>query len=126
MLRTTTLLIVMALAVGPTGSFACVLWCSTPAADAHRRAVGCHDASPAAPTGRQIASVAGCHDAAAIAPFLTEARQAESGYSASVAASPALGQSRPTVHDRDGIAAAWPVFNAEQPRAPSSRPVLRV
>ena len=124
MLRTATLLIVMMLAGGPVGSIGCDLWCASPAAEAHHRSVGCHDASHVLPPGQQIASVAGCHDAAAITPFVTEARQTES---APVAAAPlALFDSNSTGPDNDDTTAGWCVSNTQPSRPPSSRAVLRV
>lgn len=126
MLRTTTLLIVMLLAGGPTGSLICESWCGTPAADAHHRAAGCHDAYQAAPKGQQLARYAGCHDATGMAPFVAEARQTESGHSEYVAAAVTFVQPRSTVHHSNGNAAVWSVFNGPSPHVPVSRPVLRV
>ena len=124
MLRTWTLLFVLVLAVGPPGSLACELWCSSPAAEDHHRAVGCHDASHTFLPGPQIASTAGCHDAAVNRLFVTEARQTES---APVAAAPvALFDSSSIGADNDETSASWCVFNVQPPRPPSSRAVLRV
>ena len=125
MLRTTTLLIVMVLAGGPSGSLACELWCTTAAADAHHRAVGCHDASAASATGQQIESAAGCHDAAVITSFVTEARQTES---TSVAAAPlTLFRSASIDPDNDASTAGWCPFKVQPPRQSSPRTtVLRV
>ena len=126
MLRTATLLIVVVLAGASTRSLACELWCATPAADTHHRAVGCHDASQAEPKAARIARHAGCHDAVAIMPFITEARQTESRFFGYVATSPALFQSRSIVQHNDGIVTGWSVFNGQPPHGSSSRPVLRV
>jgi hypothetical protein len=124
MLRTTSLLIVMVLAAGPAGSLACDLWCNSPAADPHHRAIGCHDASPASPIGQQIAPASGCHDAAGIAPFVREVRQTES--LGNPIASPAVVELSSIGIDHDGIATGWWVFKVQPPRPPSSRAVLRV
>ena len=123
MLRT-ALLIVLVMAGNPIGSLACELWCNSPAGADHHRAVGCHDASQSGSTGQQIAHVDGCHDAAAIAPFVAEVRQAESAPVATAAA--ALFDTSSITPDNDETAAGWCVFNAQPPRPPSSRAVLRV
>ena len=118
MLRTTTLLIVMVLTGGPTSSLVCELWCSAPAAEDHHRTIGCHDASTSAPKGQQIGAAGGCHDAVAVAPYVTAARQAESG--------PATTQTSPMTPDLDGVPAAWSVFQAESPRGQSLHTILRI
>ena len=123
MVATTTLLIVLTLAGGPAGSLACELWCSSPAAEDHQRAVGCHDASRTWPTGQQVVSTTGCHDAAALTPFLTEARQTESD-SVAAAASPCVDSSA-IGPDNVGATAGCYVFNVQSPRPPTSRVVLR-
>jgi hypothetical protein len=124
MLGATTLLIVLTLAGGPAGSLACELWCGSPAAEDHRRAVGCHDASRTWPTGPQVASTAGCHDAAAITPFVTEARHTES---ARVATTPvALFDSIAIGRAIDETTAGWCLFNVQSLRPPASRALLRL
>lgn len=123
MLRPTMLLIVMFLAGGPTSSLVCELWCGGPAAEDHHRTLGCHDASTSAPEGQQIAAVGGCHDAVAAAPFLTEARQTESGPAATDAAVLQRGSMTP---DIDRVAAGCPVFQVQPPRGPSLRAILRI
>ena len=126
MLRTTPLLIVMVLAGDPTGSLACELWCSTPAAQDHHRAIGCHDASRHSPQGRQIASItptADCLDAAVVTPFVAEARQTESD---AAAAPPTLFEFGSNDPDHDEIAADWWVFKVPPRRPSSSSAVLRV
>jgi hypothetical protein len=115
---------VMFLAVGPASAFACELWCSTPAADIHHRAVGCHDASLATSTDQQIVSTARCDGAAVMTPFISEARQAESGYGA--AAPPVLLHFGSIPPDNDESSAPWSVFNVQTPGVPASRAVLRI
>lgn len=121
--RTTTLLIVMFLAGGPTSSLVCELWCGGAAAEDHYRTIGCHDAFTCAPEGQQIAAVGGCHDAVAIAPFLTEALQTESGPAVTEAAVLQLGSMIP---DANGVSAAWRVFQVRPPRGSSLHTILRV
>lgn len=123
MLRPTTLLIVMFLGGGPTGSLVCELWCGGLAAEDHHRSIGYHDASTCAPEGQQIAAAGGCHDAVAAAPFLTEARQIESGPAATDAAVLQLGS---MTQDLDRVGAGCPVFQVHPPRGPSLHAVLRV
>ena len=123
MLRTTTLLIVAILAGGSVGSLGCELWCASPAAANHHRAVGCHDASRPLPPGPQIASTVGCHDAAATTPFVTEARQTET----LVAVTPgALFDSSAIGVDIDETTAGWCVFNVQAARPPAFRTILRI
>jgi hypothetical protein len=125
MIRTTTLLIVMAMVGSPLGSAACELWCNSPAGEEHHGVVGCQDASQSGPTGQQIApSVPGCHDAAAIAPFVAEARPAESAPLRTAAV--ALFDASSIAPDTEEAAAGWCVFDVQPPRPPSSRAVLRV
>ena len=126
MLRSTTLLIVLVLAGGSTRSLACELWCTTAAAGTHQRAVGCHDASQAAPKGPRIARNTDCHDAVATTLFVTEARQTESRSSACSAAWPAVVPFGSMVAGDHAIAAGYCVFSVSPPRPPSSRSVLRV
>ena len=124
MLRTTTLLIVMVLAGGPTRSLACELWCSSLAGANHQRAVGCDDASRNVPTDQQVRSITRCHAAAANTPFVTEARQTKS---ALVAATPvALVDSSSIGPDSDETTAGRCVFNVQPRRPTSARTLLRV
>ena len=125
MLRTTTLLIVTVLVGGPSSSFACELWCDSPAGGDHRRAVGCHDASQSGPQGPRIAPyVVDCDPATAIAPFVNEARQTEvRKLAAARLAFLQLGSIGPR---HDDVAAGWWVFDVQQLRPSSSRDVLRV
>lgn len=126
MRHTTTLLIVLVLSADPAGSLACELWCSTPAAQDHHRAIGCHDASRHSLRGRHvtlITSTPRCHDAAAIAPFVSEARQTES---AQVASSHAALFAAGSVGPEDEATIGGCAFIVRPPRPPSSRAVLRV
>lgn len=124
MFRTSTLLIVMVLVVGPVASFACDLWCTTPAARAHHEAVGCHETRHNPPEHQQIASTGKCHDAAVGAPpFIPEARQTESA--PAVPATLAFFDSSSLGAD-DEAALSWYVVSLQPPRPASSRAVLRV
>jgi hypothetical protein len=124
MFRTTTLLIAMVLSGVPAASLVCELWCNSPAGDNHHRAVGCHDASDAAPSGQQIASTADCHGVVAMTPFVTEVRQTESASGAVV--SPAHFQSESIGPDTGGATAGRSSFSVQPSRPASSRAVLRV
>lgn len=124
MLRTASL-IVLILAGSPVGSLACELWCNSPAGDHHHRAVGCHDASRSQRKGQQIAPyVAGCQDAAVIVPFVAEAQRVQSAPAAAAAA--VRFDTGSIAPDNDKTAAGWCVINAQPPRPPSFRAVLRV
>ncbi len=122
MLRPTTLLITMVLAGGPTGSLACELWCTSPAAEDHHREAGCHDSSEAAPKGSQLTLGADCHDDVATMPAVIEARHAESGYGGAVSAFFTSG----SLVRYGGSVASWSAFKVQPPHASSSRAVLRV
>jgi hypothetical protein len=123
MLRTTTLLIVMVLA-GPGGSLACDLWCGTPAAEDHHRAVGCHDASQKLRIGRQVASTIGCHVADPAEPVIAEVRQTAT---ARVAAVPLVLSTFSWIALSNHVTnAGWAVRNSRPPRPASSRIILRV
>jgi hypothetical protein len=104
MLRTTTLLIVMMLLGNPGGALACERWCTSPAAEGHHRAVGCHSAT-------------------VITPFVIEARQTES---ASVAPLPLVLFAFRAIGLDDEVAAGWRIFNVQPPRPGSSGAVLRI
>lgn len=124
MLRTSTLLIVIVLAGGPVGLLACDLWCTSPGADGHHSAVGCHHrTSQISFIDQQVTPAVGCHDAADITPFLTEARQSES---TSPAAVPLTSFDREGLERNDDVAQGWRVLALQPPRPSSSRPVLRV
>lgn len=122
MLRTTTLLLVMALASGPAGALTCEVWCSTAAAESHH-AAGCHDASRGWPMHQQVASTAGCHDAAVLSLFPGEARLIESQR---MAAPLALFQFEWVAAGTSAIAGAWCGLDVAPPRPSSSGSVLRV
>jgi hypothetical protein len=122
MFRTTTLLIVMGLAGGPTSSLLCELWCQPSAASNQYEAVGCHDASSGVAGSRHIAAVPDCSEAGPTAPFLTEAKRG--GLAPTLEA--ALGEPVAAA-DAIGCATAW--SRARQlppPRGPSPHTILRI
>jgi hypothetical protein len=73
--------------------------------------------------GQQIGAVGGCHDAVAVAPYVTEAREAESGPAATQTAVLQLGAMAPEI---GRVAAGWSVFQVQPPRGPSLQTVLRI
>ena len=75
MLRAAILLIALAVAGAPLAPAACGLWCTTPSAEQHHHAVGCHRMSNGSAAGEWIATAAGeCPDTVSASPFLNEAR----------------------------------------------------
>ena len=119
MLRATTLLILMGLAGGPISSLICELWCSSPAAEAHHRAVGCHNAFTTAGAGQEIVARGCCHDAVSIAPLPAEAKPTNSGPRTLPVLQ--LGVRTPDTHR---VTAAWHVFQVTPAPGPSLHTVV--
>ena len=123
MRRPTTVLIVMLLAGAPGVSLGCELWCSTPAAETHHRAVGCHRTPDEGLPGEQVVSAAaGCHNAPAVTPFVNEGRQPETRpvAMASVHGTPTVFANHDFTHE------SWSVFNGQSVHAQSFRTILRI
>ena len=122
MRRPTAFLVVLLLTALPGVSLACELWCNTPAASAHRDAVGCHRADAVDGATTQVGAAAECHDAPALTAFLIEPRQPEPRPTATapVMASAALAIDR-SLRER-----SRPAAEVRPARPPAFRTILRI
>ena len=122
MRRPTAILIVMLLVGAPHVSMLCEVWCSTPAAEAQHRAVGCHSADEGVPREQAVAAFSGCHHAPAVIAFVNEARQPETRSVEMVS----VDGTSPVLANGDVTHEGWSVFNGQSARPPTFRTILRI
>jgi hypothetical protein len=120
MFRASTFVIVLALAGAPAASLARDLWCTSAAAQEHRRMVGCHSEPAGAAGGQTIAAVGmECQAAISGTPFVIELRSQVAAQSiAFLPAAPPMPKGEPTP-------ARAQVFNGPAPGG-SQPTVLRI